>query len=71
MDSQKITAIEKRELLVNGAAFTAGDDGGPAYAIKPGGKLSVVAINQGGSRLTAVDHAWFNANLIRLEEGRK
>lgn len=71
MDSQKITGIEKREILVNGAAFTAGDDGGPAYAIKPGGKLSVVAINQGGSRLTVVDHAWFNANLIRLEEGRK
>jgi hypothetical protein len=70
MDSQKITGVTKREITV-GASFTKGVDGGPAYAIKPGGKLTVVAINQEGSRLTIIDHAWFDANLVRLEEGRK
>ncbi len=70
MDARKITKVGKHELSVD-AFLTHGDDGGPAYLVRPGGKLSVVAINQGDSRLTLIDHAWFAANLERLEEGRK
>ena len=70
MDSKKITEATTRELTV-AATFTEGDDGGPAYAIQSGGKLAVVAINQRDSRLSRVDQAWFDSNLVRLKEGRK
>jgi hypothetical protein len=70
MDSQKVTEVTKREINIS-ANLTSGDDGGPAYAIRPGGKLVVGAINQNGSRLTIIDHAWYDANFIRLKEGRK